>query len=241
MVVAPLVVRARQVWVNLAEAPIAFPATGGVTVVVSPTSRLCPRSWVGVVVLGDAAIATASDQHTAAIVRAVFAGLPVASLTDVDRLREGLPVVAALGPATLAYTDTRDFCPTNGAGIVEALPAGHRDLAALMACVDEEEAGESGIDEVTSPVFVVREEDNVVVAAGYRQWPGSVAHLCVLTSPRHRGRGLARGAASAAVADALGSDLLPQWRAGPPDASRRVARALGFHEVGAQLSLRLET
>jgi hypothetical protein len=195
---------------------------------------------VGVVVLGDAAIATASDHDTAVILRATFAGLPVASLTDVNRLGEVLPVAAALGPATLAYTDTRDFCAASGAGIVQALPAGHADLAALIACVDEEEVGESGIDEITSPVFVVRDADNVVVAAGYRQWPGSVAHLCVLTIPKCRGRGLARVAASAAVADALANDLLPQWRA-RPDASRRVARALGFHEVGAQLSLRLET
>ena len=233
-------VRARQVWANLAGAPIAFPATGEVSVVVSPGSRLCPRSWVGVVKLGDAAIATAFDHHTAVILRATFGRLPVASLTDVDRLGEVLPVVAVLGPATLAYTDTRDFCPADGAGIAQALPAGHGDLAALMACVDEEEAGESGIDEITSSVFVVRDKDDAVAAAGYQQWPGSVAHLCVLTSPKHRGRGLARVAASAAVADALAKDLLPQWRA-RPDASRRVARVLGFHELGLQLSVQLET
>jgi hypothetical protein len=32
--------------------------------------------------------------------------------------------------------------------------------------------------------------------------------------------------------------LLPQWRA-RPEPSRRVARALGFRELGAQLSIRL--
>jgi RimJ/RimL family protein N-acetyltransferase len=60
----------------------------------------------------------------------------------------------------------------------------------------------------------------------------------VLTAPAYRGRGLARIAASAAVADAFAAGLLPQWRARPAE-SRRVALALGFTELGAQLSFRL--
>ncbi|MYV58866.1 GNAT family N-acetyltransferase, partial [Streptomyces sp. SID4931] len=43
--------------------------------------------------------------------------------------------------------------------------------------------------------------------------------------------------AHAATAHALAAGLLPQWRARPP-ASRRVARALGYREVGRQLSVR---
>ncbi|MDP9793692.1 RimJ/RimL family protein N-acetyltransferase [Catenuloplanes nepalensis] len=60
----------------------------------------------------------------------------------------------------------------------------------------------------------------------------------MLIAPAERGRGLARAVATAAVADALRSRLLPQWRA-RPKASRRVARALGFRELGSQLSVRL--
>jgi len=62
----------------------------------------------------------------------------------------------------------------------------------------------------------------------------------VLTAPAARGRGLARAAASAAVAHAIGEGRLPQWRA-RPEASRRVARALGFRELGSQVSIRLTT
>lgn len=72
-------------------------------------------------------------------------------------------------------------------------------------------------------------------SAGFREWPGGTAHLCVLTAPRVRGRGLARQVAAAATAYALASGHLPQWRARPA-ASRRVARALGFRELGSQLS-----
>jgi hypothetical protein len=42
----------------------------------------------------------------------------------------------------------------------------------------------------------------------------------------------------AVVTHALDAGLLPQWRA-RPEASRRVARALGFRELGSQLSIRL--
>ncbi|MFD3663840.1 hypothetical protein ACFWVF_25200 [Streptomyces sp. NPDC058659] len=44
--------------------------------------------------------------------------------------------------------------------------------------------------------------------------------------------------ASAAVAHAIAAGLLPQWRA-RPHSSRRVAAALGFEELGAQLSVEL--
>jgi RimJ/RimL family protein N-acetyltransferase len=78
----------------------------------------------------------------------------------------------------------------------------------------------------------------VTAACGYRRWPARLAHLCVLTAPQQRGRGLARTVAGAAVAHALDNGFLPQWRA-RPEPSRRVARALGFRELGAQLSVRL--
>ncbi|MET9675820.1 GNAT family N-acetyltransferase [Streptomyces sp. NPDC006482] len=69
-------------------------------------------------------------------------------------------------------------------------------------------------------------------------WVGIVelGGSALVTAPAARGRGLARRVASAAVAHALADRRLPQWRARPP-ASRRVAAALGFEELGAQLSL----
>jgi hypothetical protein len=41
------------------------------------------------------------------------------------------------------------------------------------------------------------------------------------------------------VSRALDDGLLPQWRA-RPEPSRRLARTLGFRELGAQLSIRVE-
>ncbi|MEV6162115.1 GNAT family N-acetyltransferase [Streptomyces sp. NPDC052052] len=159
-------------------------------------------------------------------------------LVDEARLRAVLPVLDVLGPASLLYLDPADFLSVQGGAVVEESVCGDDELAALLARAGEEDAGESGLEWITSPAFVFREGDDVVAAAGYQIWPQSVAHLSVLVAPEHRGRGLARVVASAAVAHACDAGLLPQWRA-RPHSSQRVALALGFQELGSQLSVRL--
>jgi hypothetical protein len=232
MVEESLIGRARRGWTELAGAPVAFPAAG-IAVVTSAQSLLCPPGWAGIVVLGDAGIATVPAESLVP----ALARLPVEVATDAAAVRELLAPAETLGPATLAYLDRRDFTPAGLPAAVEELPAGHGDVVALVESVSAEDAGECGLDEVTSAAFVVRERSEVVAAAGYHRWPGSIAHLSLLTAGRCRGRGLAGLVASAAVADALDRGMLPQWRARPP-ASRRVAGRLGFRELGAQLSLR---
>jgi GNAT superfamily N-acetyltransferase len=210
-----------------------------VNVVVSPESALCPLGWVGVVALSGSAIVTVPSESAAVIVRDALASLPVEDVVDGVVVREVLPVARVLGPATLAYASPEGFRPVEaGALTVEQLPSNDLELRLLEQAAGHEDAGEAALDEITSPVFVVREHGQVVAAAGYRAWPGRTAHIGVLTAPQARGRGLARVTGSAAVARALAAGLLPQWRARPP-ASRRVAAALGFEELGSQLSLEI--
>ncbi|MGW3607961.1 hypothetical protein [Micromonospora sp. NPDC005161] len=83
----PLLARAREVWLEMAGVPMAFPADGGVEVAVSARSLLCPPGWVGIVALGDAAIVTVPAGSWAGIVRKGLHVLPVEALTDFDRLR----------------------------------------------------------------------------------------------------------------------------------------------------------
>ncbi|MEJ3747921.1 GNAT family N-acetyltransferase [Actinomycetes bacterium KLBMP 9797] len=229
-----LLARAREAWSGLAYAPVNFPAEGRVEVVVSAGSALCPPGWAGIVTLGPATIATAPTERLAAALRAALTDLPVAARTDPDLLRTRLAatdVTDVLGPAQLAFLDEPDFRPPPNTA-VETIPRDDDAIATLLAATPPADAEESGLDEITSAAFTVRG-----AAAGYRRWPGQVAHLCVLTAPEWRGRGLARVVAAAAVADALRHGLLPQWRA-RPEPSRRVARALGFRTLGAQLSIR---
>ncbi|MEV0574870.1 GNAT family N-acetyltransferase [Streptomyces sp. NPDC050392] len=234
----PLMARARLLWESLAGVPVSFASRGGPTVVTAPASALAPPGWVGTVLLGDAAVVTAPSDGVAHTVRRALTGVATPSLTDPGAVAGVLPVAEVLGPATLAYLSGDAFRPSPpGAGATDRLPPGHGDLVRLLASVSEEDAGECGLDEITSPAFAVRDGATVVAAAGYRDWPHGTAHLCVLTAPHARGRGLARRVASAATAHALAAGRLPQWRARPA-ASRRVAGALGFRELGSQLSVR---
>ncbi|MFE6974929.1 GNAT family N-acetyltransferase [Streptomyces sp. NPDC057682] len=236
----PLMTRDRRLWECLAGVPGAFSLSGGPVVVTAPGSALAPPSWVGTVRLGDTALITAPTDASACAVRRALDGLPPAALTDPARIAALLPVAEVLGPATLAYPEPGDFRPHPAPdGTVTTLPAGHAELLGLLGAVSESDADECGLDELTSPAFVVRDDGGALLAAaGYQDWPADTAHLCVLTAPRARGRGLARQVASAATAHALAAGRLPQWRA-RPEASRRVARALGFRELGRQLSVLL--
>jgi GNAT superfamily N-acetyltransferase len=244
MPIDPLLVRARELWEDLASVPVSFAPTGGVSVAVSPQSGLCPAGWVGVVTLDGSAIVTVPSEDAAAIVRDAFATLPVRAVADADAVRGVLPVARVLGPAVLAYASPDGFRPVSPDALaveqltVEQLPGGHPDLQRLEKLAGDDEAGEAALDGITSPAFVVREAGEVAAAAGYRAWPCRTAHISVLTAPDWRGRGLARVTGSATTAHALAAGLLPQWRAGVP-ASRRVALALGFRELGAQLSIEL--
>jgi RimJ/RimL family protein N-acetyltransferase len=236
---------AKALWVELSLAPVSFARAeqaGAPDVAVGPRSRLCPPGWAGLVVLGEACIATAPDTPSADLVRRALAGLPVASLVETAALRERLTIAEELGPATLAYLAKTDFRPAGplpeGATVVTR-SAGDEEVLQLLASVSEEDADEAGIEYTTSPVFLVLVDGAPAAACGYRAWLGRAAHFGVLTAHTRRGRGLARAAATHAVAHALDSGLMPQWRA-RPDASRAVARALGFRELGAQISFRLE-
>ncbi|MEU0953943.1 GNAT family N-acetyltransferase [Streptomyces niveus] len=259
---------ARALWSELAGVPVEF--TTPTAVVTAPGSRLCPPGWAGIVRIGDAAVVTAPDARGAEALGAAVRKLAPAELVDPVRLGKalsgtGAPVLDVLGPATLSYVDRDAFVPAlaeeAGATVERAAP-GDSALTALLAGAGRGDADESGLDEITSPAFLLREAGGartagegdgtgegvgagagggageVVAAAGYVTWPRSVAHVCVLVAPHRRGRRLAGIVASAAVSHALDTGLLPQWRARPYP-SRRVAAALGFRELGAQLSVRI--
>jgi RimJ/RimL family protein N-acetyltransferase len=231
---AALTARARELWECLAAAGF----TPAISVAVAPRSDLCPPGWVGIVVLGGAVLATAPDHDTARFIEQALGGLPAASLTDTGILASRLPAAEIRGPAALAYLDPAEFRPQPGDAVTTPTALDHPIFRRFLLAADTDDVGESGIGKITTPAFAVREHGQVVAAAGYRDWPCSTAHLSVLTAPAARGRGLARAAASAAVAHAIAEGRLPQWRARPP-ASRRVARALGFRELGFQVSIRL--
>lgn len=119
-----LVVRARGLWEDLARVPVSFAPPGGVNVVVSPRSSLCPEGWVGAVALDGSAIVTAPSDSAAVIVRHALGRLPAEAVADGAAVRKALPVTRMLGPATLSYVSPEGFRPVEaGALTVEQLPA----------------------------------------------------------------------------------------------------------------------
>lgn len=182
-------------------------------------------------VLGEAVLATAPDHDTAGVVERALSGLPAGWLADAGTLSSRLPAVEILGPAALAYLDPAEFRPPPDDAAAAPLNLDHSGFRQFLLTVGDDDVRESGIEQITTPTFAIHENGRVVAAAGYRDWPCGTAQLSVLTASAARGRGLARAAVSAAVAHAIEQGRLPQWRARPP-ASRRVARALGFRELG---------
>ena len=233
---AALIAAARELWEYLAGTAAGF--APAISVAVAPRSSVCPPGWAGIVVTGNAVLATAPDHGTALAVERALSDLPAAWLTGAEVLRRRLRIAEIRGPAALAYLDPADFRPQPGAGITGPLDLDHRGLQRFLIAAGAGDVEESGLRGITSPAFAVCEHGQVVAAAGYRDWPCGTAHLSVLTASGARDRGLARAAASAAVTHAIGEGRMPQWRA-RPEVSRRVARALGFRELGSQVSIRL--
>lgn len=225
--------RALALWEHFAHTR----AEGALTVSTAPDSRLCPPGWCGIVRLDGTTLATAPTPEQTGRLHAALTGTKAADHTDPEALRTALPVIDVLGPATLAYLTETDFRAVPVPDVTR-LPAESTPIRALLRKAGPEEAGESALAELDLPLFALTEGSEAIAAAGYKILHGEVAHLSVLTTPTHRGQGLAKQVASAAVADALVQNLLPQWRARPKE-SRRVATALGFRELGSQLSLQL--
>jgi RimJ/RimL family protein N-acetyltransferase len=218
-VVDAVVMRAQRLWEELAGGH--FPGDGAARVIENPASRLCPPGWAGIIRLRDSVLATAP---TSAAARLLQRTLDPAAL----------PVLEQLGPAQLAYLLGPPTSPTNA---IEW--ADETQLSQLVGAVPADDADESGIPGLQRAA-VIRQEGRIVAAAGWAPWPTQVAHLCVLSHPAVRGRGLATEAAAAATADALTAGMVAQWRAriGP---SQRIAAKLGYRVLGEQVSLRLAT
>ena len=220
--------RVRAMWTTLAGAD-SFPEAGA-RVVINGESQICPRSWSGVVAIGDGILATVPDEAHRDALTDRLDGLEPARdwSTAFDEASE------RRGPARLAYADQL----TGTADRVVVYDADIESIAAFLALVSEDDRDEAGIGECTSPLACVRVGGWIVAAAGYRVWLDDVAHMSVLVAPDHRGSGLATTTARAATEHAFAQGLVAQWRARLA-ASQAVARKLGYVEIGQQISIRL--
>lgn len=156
---------------------------------------------------------------------------------EVLRVIAGDPA-ETLGPAELLFFDpTKAVDAVDGVSVVAATDA---RIAELVAAADAAEVSESSIEDVHVPLSVATVDGRVVAACGWEVWAPSVAHICVLTDPEHRGRGYARLVALHATRRALDLGLLPQWRSREGNAaSAALAKSIGYELHGRQVSFRV--
>jgi GNAT superfamily N-acetyltransferase len=206
-------------------------------VVVDAGSALCPRGWVGLLSLDGTVTAVVPGAPHVPLARAALAGLSPDEVTNPEVVVPRFGGVAEiLGPAALFY-------PT---AALPALARQHHgvetaelnELGELLDDTGTADANESGLANISSPAFVIRDDAAIVAACGWQVWPGRIAHLCALTRPAYRRQGRAQAVAARAIDEAAAEGLLPQWRARPV-ASQQLAGSLGLVQLGAQLSLRL--
>jgi len=224
--------RVREAWSDL----IGVSQLERVRVLVSPDSPLCPKGWIGVLRVADSVTATVPREELKGEIERALTRLTAEQAVSPQALLPYLPAVTKiLGPASLFYTD--DFAPASG--LAEAEEVSVDELAPFLEGAPQEDIDESGISELSGSAFVTRTATGTLVAAcGYRRWSNGVAHLCVLTSPHHRGEGYGQTVATTAILRSLADGLLPQWRARPIE-SQALATKLGLVNLGAQLSVRL--
>lgn len=237
---AEVLTRVAAGWASVAGLTAGF-TPERITMGTVASSGLCPEGWVGVVWLGlsrasAGALVSAPDDDVLAVVARRLAGVAPADVTD-QSVWAAPADDDVRGPSTLAYLDADDFRPHPSPRVDRLAPSDAIDeVVALEEAAGRDDARLVGLRRATSPLFVVRDSGRIVAAGGYEIWRGTLAHMVVLTHPRYRRRGLATFVAGAATRYALDAGLTPQWRT-VSDSSRGVASALGYAQVGGQMSI----
>jgi GNAT superfamily N-acetyltransferase len=226
---------ALRLWRELVGDQRAF--APGMRTVARDTRGLCPRGWTGIVRLGDAYAIEPGD----AAPDTIAALLALDDPADPEQVLGAVTVHDTLGPGELAYRPAA-AAPLPRVTVGDGLTLGIEPVGRLerfLAALPDEDVRESSVGDMDEAV-VLRLEGTPVAAAGHLRWPADIAHIGILVAPAHRGRGHGRSAGAAAVQRAEAQGSSAQWRAATDNlGSRGLAAALGFVEVGRQLSVDL--
>ena len=170
------------------------------------------------------------------------ATMDIADVISSTFLRDvlGDAVDQIIGPAYIGYADGATFRALipNAARLLGAGDAEH--VAALQAACGAVEWEHGGSEIGQNPAAGVYISERLVAMAGYEVWGGGIAHISVITHPRHRGQGYAGAVVSKLTETALAQGLVPQYRTLESNApSVHVAHRLGFVRYGVSMAVRL--
>lgn len=145
-----------------------------------------------------------------------------------------------IGPAFIGYADGATFraLVPNAACLLGAGDVEH--VAELQAACGAVEWEHGGSEIGQNPAAGVYISERLVALAGYEVWGGGIAHVSVITHPRHRGKGYAGAVVSKLTETALAQGLVPQYRTLESNApSVHMAHRLGFVRYGVSMAVRL--
>jgi GNAT superfamily N-acetyltransferase len=163
------------------------------------------------------------------------------SLHDADALRDCLaaPGAPVIGPAWWGCLSPGGL--RAAPGDVRRLDEADREaLLTLRAAVGEEDWSVSGVEREAMATFGAFAAGELAALAGCRLRLGGAADPCLLTHPRHRGRGLATAAGHAACRFLLDQERLVLYQTLAANAPAvALALRLGFRHDATHLAVRL--
>ena len=201
-----------------------------------------PGIWI--LVAGGAPLISLPGDVTAAVAAEALTW-SASDVADAAKLRQRLapicprPVGKIVGPAFIGYGDAEclDLDDARRARPCSSPEA----IAKLRAACDAEAWDHGGSKPNHESTFGVFDDANELVAlSGYEIWNDALAHIAIVTHPRHQGRGAGRAAVALAAKHALAAGLVPQYRTlRDNEASMSIAKRLGFVEYGFSVYVRL--
>jgi GNAT superfamily N-acetyltransferase len=194
-----------------------------------------------ILLIGEAPVISL-PHHLYPVLRARAEHWSAADVLDVTCLRTwlGERVDRIIGPAFIGYADHTTFqaVEPNMACLLGARD--HPQVATLRAACDAVEWGHGGSALGPNPAAGVYVGRELVALAGYQVWGGELAHIAVVTHPRHRGHGYAGAAVSKLTESVLAHGLVPQYQT--LDSNRpsiHGAQSLGFVRYGTSMAVRV--
>lgn len=159
-----------------------------------------------------------------------------------DRLRRlvSYPVERVIGPAFVGYTDGAAFQPVQQGAPRLLTPQDVPALEALRAACSALEWEHGGSSFGEQPIVGIHVEGELAAVAGYEVWGEAIAHISVITHPRHRGQGYGKTVVSQLTEEVLSQGLVPQYQTLEVNvSSMAVAQDLGFERYATTMAVQL--
>ncbi len=147
-----------------------------------------------------------------------------------------------IGPAWLGEISEQQFSPPHTQSTRELSDADYQTLQAMLDDCTGDEVSHSTIGVNEPHTFGVFIGNDIVAAANFSIRSNILAHVGVLTSPHHRGKGYAKMAISAVVAKALKLELGIQYQTlASNQSSVRGAKSIVFECFAETIAVRIRS